>query len=125
MEKVVYNYLTDQPMMLPERDITRLNKIRITFKNGFLKEQYPQGLVGYYRAVNSQDLRIGIAVTNYSLSLYKLDKRKDRNIIVQYDTHGFDVLDIERITEIIPPAGEIALHYWISENKNKNFFDRK
>lgn len=126
MEKVIYNYLIDRPMRLPDLDITRTNKIRITFKNNSpFKDIYPNGLLGYYRMINSQDLRIGIAVTNYSMVLYNLDKRRDREILDQYAMHGFDALDIERITEIIPPTSEIRMHYWISENKNKNFFDRK
>lgn len=125
MEKVIYNYLTDRPMTLSERDITRRNKIRITFKKGPLSDLFPQGLVGYYRMVNAQDLRVGLVVTVYSMNLYRLDKRQDRELLEQFCHHGFDVLDIERIAEIIPPSDESGLHYWISENKSKNFFDRK
>jgi len=125
MEKVIYNYLTDRPMRVPDLDISRVNKIRLTFKRGVYKEMYPNGLLGYFRAVYTPELRVGIAVTNYSMVLYNLDKRRDRDLLEQYATHGFDVLDIDRITEIIPPSNEITMHYWISENKDKNFFDRK
>ena len=125
MEKVIYNYLIDRPLQLPEMEISRTNKIRVTFKGGIWKELYPNGLLGYYRPISSPELRIGISVTNYSMVLYNIDKRRDREILEKYSAQGFDVLDVERITEIIPPGNELAMHYWISENNQKNFFDRK
>lgn len=125
MEKVVYNYLTDKPRRIHDMEIPRVNKIRITFREGSLRYLYPNGLVGYYREVNSSEEHIGISISVYSLLRYNLDRKKDRELISGYANHGFNVWDIERIAEIIPPTGDAALHYWISENNSKNFYDRK